>query len=169
MKKVINSDLTNLIIDSYNKFPRTYLFEIANKPISQPTLLAWLRDITKVDGINIDMMRSSYINWFYEHNKTTGKREHLANMRRHSMLTAQKNYLKIIDDVEAAEKLPDNIIDLQTEVTRLKTNCEEPLGDLQFRKRRRDAIRTINSGGIQRASALSKYKLEFDSTTKLYK
>ena len=167
--KVINSDLTNLIIDSYNKYPRTYLFEINNKPISQPTLLAWLRDITKVDGINVDMMRSSYINWFYEHNKSMGSREKLANQMRHSVLTSMKNYLKVIPDVEAAEKLPDNIIDLQTEVTRLKTNCTEDIGDLQFRKRRRDAIRTINSGGIPRASTLSKYKIEFDSTTKLYK
>ena len=73
------------------------------------------------------------------------------------MLKQQKSYLTIL------------FIDLQTEVTRLKTNCKEPLGDLQFRKRRRDAIRTINSGGIPRASTLSKYKIEFDSTTKLYK
>jgi hypothetical protein len=167
--KVINSDLTNLIIDSYQKYPRTYLFELNNKPISQPTLLAWLRDITKVDGINVDMMRSSYINWFYAHNKSMGSREKLANQMRHSVLTSMKNYLKVIPGVEAAEKLPDNIIELQTEVTRLKTNCEEPLGDLQFRKRRRDAIRTINSGGVPRSSTLSKYQITYDSTTKLYK
>ena len=88
---------------------------------------------------------------------------------RNSVLTAQRNFLKVFDQVEAAEKLPDNIIELQTEVTRLKNNCEEPLGDLQFRKRRRDAIRTINSGGVPRSSTLSKYQITYDSTTKLYK
>ena len=47
-------------------YPRTYLFELNNKPITQNTILSYLRRITKVSEINIDMMRSSYINWFYE-------------------------------------------------------------------------------------------------------
>lgn len=166
---LIDSKLINLVMDSFDKYPRTYLFEINNKPISQPTLLAWLRDITKVDGINIDMCRSSYINWYYEHNKSIAKREQLANMMRHSVLTSMRNYLKVLDDEKAAEKLPDNIIDLQTEVTRLKTDCAEPLGDREYRKRRRDAIRTMNAGGVPRASTLAKYKITYDDTTKLYK
>ena len=165
---LIDPKLINLVVDSYTKYPRSYLFEINENPISQPTLLDWLRDITKVDGINIDMMRSSYINWFYEHNKSTGKREQLANMMRHSMLTAQKNYLKIISDAEPADTLPNKIIELQTEVNKLKTNCTEDVGDLVYRKRRRDVIRTMNAGGIPRASTLAKYKITYDDVTKLY-
>ena len=166
---LIDPKLINLVVDSYTKYPRTYLFELNEKPISQPTLLDWLRDITKVDGINIDMCRSSYINWFYEHNKSTGKREQLASMMRHSSLTAQRNYLKIISDAEPAETLPNKIIELQTEVNKLKTNCTEDLGDLVYRKRKRDAIRTMNAGGVPRASTLAKYGITYDDVLKLYK
>ena len=118
--KLLDTDLAKLVIDSYIKYPRKYLFEINEKPISQPTLLAWLRDVTKVDGINVDMMRSSYINWFYEQNKTVGAKEKLAAMMRHSVLTAQNNYLKFFEDAEQPEKLSDNIVELQTEVYKLK-------------------------------------------------
>ena len=167
--EIIDKRLTDLIIDSYDKYPKTYLFEINNKPLSQPTLLKWLRDITKIDAVNVDMMRSSYINWFYEHHKSVGQREVLANQMRHSVLTAQKNYFKIFDDAEAMEKLPTDIIELQTEIYKLKENCTEDLGDVQFRKRRRDAIRTMNNGGVPREKTLVKYNIEYDNETKLYK
>ena len=55
--------LINLINDSYNKYPRKYLFEIDEKPISHATYLDWLRKITDVKLINNDILRSSYINW----------------------------------------------------------------------------------------------------------
>ena len=166
---LIDPKLINLVVDSYTKYPRTYLFELNEKPISQPTLLDWLRDITKVDGINIDMCRSSYINWFYEHNKSIGAREQLATQMRHSVLTSMRNYLKIISDAEPVEKASDKIIELQTEVNKLKTNCTEDVGDLVYRKRRRDAVRTMNAGGVPRASTLAKYKITYDDVTKLYK
>ena len=168
--KIIDTKLTDLIINSYDKYPRTYLFEINEKPISQTTLLSWLRDITKIDAINIDMMRSSYVNWFYEHHKSIGQREQLANQMRHSVLTAQKNYFKVFDDVAPTEELPTNVVELQTEIYKLKKDCtNEDIGDVQFRKRRRDAIRTMNSGGKPRESTLLKYKIEYDNDTKLYK
>ena len=168
--KIIDTKLTDLIINSYDKYPRTYLFEINEKPISQTTLLSWLRDITKIDAINIDMMRSSYVNWFYEHHKSIGQREQLANQMRHSVLTAQKNYFKVFDDVAPTEELPTNVVELQTEIYKLKKDCtNEDIGDVQFRKRRRDAVRTMNSGGKPRESTLLKYKIEYDNDTKLYK
>lgn len=166
---IIDPKLTNLIIDSYEKYPRTYLFEVNGKPISQVTLLSWLRDITKINAINIDMMRSSYINWYYEKNKSIGSKERLANQMRHSVSTSMRNYLKVFDDAEPSEKLSDNVVELQTEVYQLKKNCiSEDVGDLQFRKRRRDVIRTMNAGGTPRESTLNKYKIEYDETTKLY-
>ena len=166
--KIIDQKLTELIIDSYDKYPRSYLFEIKEKPITQPTLLSWLRDVTKVDAINVDMMRSSYINWFYAHNHTVGAKEKLANQMRHSVSTSMRNYYKVFDDAEAMEKLPDTVLELQTEVYKLKKDCVEELGDVQFRKRRRDAIRTINAGGIPRASTLNKYNITYDSVSNLY-
>ena len=93
---ITDPKLVNLVVDSFDKYPRTYLFEINEKPISQTTLLSWLRDITKIDAINIDIMRSFYENWFYEHHKSIGQREQLANQMRHSVLTAQKFFLKYL-------------------------------------------------------------------------
>ena len=145
-----------------------FLFEINNKPISQPTLLKWLRDITKIDAVNVDMMRSSYINWFYEHNKTVGKREQLARMMRHSAGTAQRNYFKVFDDVAPTEELPTNVVELQTEIYKLKEDCTEELGDVKFRKKKRDVLRTINAGGTPRASTLNKYNIVYDSVSNLY-
>ena len=53
-----NNNLIKLINSSYEKYPREYLFEINNKPISQTTYLNWLRKITNVSQINNDIMRS---------------------------------------------------------------------------------------------------------------
>ena len=163
-----NKKLVDLIIDSYTKYPRTYLFEVNEKPITQPTLLSWLRDITKVNAINVDIMRSSYINWFYEHHKSTGEREKLAYQMRHSMLTAQKNYLKIINE-DTVKQQPEKIIELQTKIYEIKKNCHKDVDDLLYNKRRRDNIRTMNNGGTPRESTLLKYNIEYDEQTKLYK
>ena len=40
-------------------------------------------------------MRSSYVNWFYEYHKKLSDRELLANQMRHSVMTSQRNYLKV--------------------------------------------------------------------------
>ena len=85
-----------LINDSYIKYPREYLFEKNGIPISQNTLLRWLRDISGVSGITYDMMRSSYITWFYSENLNFGARDKLAKVMRHSTNTAAKNYNKYL-------------------------------------------------------------------------
>ena len=163
-----NKKLIDLIIDSYSKYPRTYLFEVNKKYITQPTLLSWLRDITKVNAINNDIMRSSYINWFYEHNKTIGEREKLSYQMRHSVITAQRNYLKIINE-ETIKQQPEKIIELQTNIYNLKKNNNDIIPDLLYKKRRRDNIRTLNNGGIPRESTLLKYNIEYDEQNKIYK
>ena len=165
---ITDKKLIDLIIDSYTKYPRTYLFEVNEKHITQPTLLSWLRDITKVNAINNDMMRSSYINWFYEHHKSTGEREKLAYQMRHSFLTAQKNYLKIINE-DTIKQQPEKIIELQTKIYQIKKDCHKDVDDLLYNKRRRDNIRTMNNGGTPRESTLLKYNIEYDDQTKLYK
>ena len=50
-------------------------------------------------------MRSSYNNYFYANNdKTMKEKEKLANVMRHSVLTAQRNYLKIDKNKPQTEK-----------------------------------------------------------------
>lgn len=93
---VHDEELTQLLYDSYEKFKRVYLFESTTKHITDKTLLRYLRDITKVSGITIDIMRSSYITHFYEENRTYKSRDALAKQMRHSQQTATRNYNKVL-------------------------------------------------------------------------
>ncbi len=166
-----NEKLINLINDSYNKYPRKYLLEIDDKPLNHSTFLEWLRKITDVKGINNDIMRSSYINWFYDNNHTMASREILSYQMRHSVATAQKNYIKVIND-----KADENLIDtlkLEYEILSNKLkNCESEnkITDAQYKKRRRDIIYKINVKGVEpKENTLIKYSITFDNITKKYK
>ena len=165
--KIEYQKLADLINDSYVKFPRKYLFEIKEKPVSQVTLLSFLKKITKIDGINNDMMRSSYINWFYKNNKSLKDREALAYQMRHSVITAIRNYQKVDD--ETPEQKDKTVNQLQKELFEVKTNCEgDANNDKMYNKRRRDVIRTLNLGGIPRESTLTKYNIIFDKVSQKY-
>ena len=91
----VEGEAKEAIIDSYLNFPRNYLFELNNEPITDSTLLRWLRDITNVKGITIDIMRSSYITWYYETHPHYNDRDKLSKVMRHSQKTAQLNYNKV--------------------------------------------------------------------------
>ena len=66
-------------------------------------------------------MRSSYINYFYSDIKTMKEKDYLSNQMRHSVLTAQTNYLKINKANTKEEK--DNIIsELQNKIYDLQNN-----------------------------------------------
>ena len=72
--KIEDETLKKLIYDSYLIFPRKFLLEGKDKkPITQPTFLSYLRKITELPEINTDIMRSSYINYFYANNDKTMK------------------------------------------------------------------------------------------------
>ena len=165
-----NDNLSNLINESYNKYPRKYLLEIDDKPITHATFLDWLRKITDVKGITNDIMRSSYINWFYDNNSTMSSRERLSHQMRHSVLTAQKNYIKVIE--EADTNLIDNL-KLEYEILSNKlSNCESEnkITDAQLKKRRRDIVYKINVKGVEpKESTLIKYSITYDNITKKYK
>lgn len=170
---IINQNLIDLICNSYEQYPRTYLFELNNKPITETTYLNWLRNITHVEKINNDMMRSSYINWFYDHNKELGKREKLATEMRHSVMTAQRNYLKI-DSLENEENKEKKLVDLQIENNNLKElvkDCNETnkTDDALFSKRKRDIIYNLNvKKRNPRESTLNKYNIVYDNILKKY-
>ena len=176
--EIEDEKLSKLINDSYEKYPRTYLFEINDKPISNVTFLSWLRKITQVNNINNDIMRSSYINWFYENNKSLASKEKLSEQMRHSVMTAQKNYYKIIDDNKEDNKIEikkENKKELINEIDDLKTkldNCENEnkISDKVYNKRRRDVIYKANKQGfIIKENTLKKYNIQYDETLQKYK
>jgi len=173
--KLENEKLIKLINDSYEKYPRKYLFEIDEKPITNPTYLNWLRKITDVKNINNDIMRSSYINWFYDNNKSLTEKEKLSTLMRHSVLTAQRNYLKVINESgKITADVDDDIIKIKIENELLKNkleNCsnENKLTDVQFNKRRRDVIYKANKKKVEiKENTLTKYKIKFDQNLKKY-
>ena len=76
------------------KNPRTYLLESNGKQIAQETLLRHLRNITKIEQINIDMMRSMYITHEYNKGITYNEKEELSLKMRNSVETSSKNITK---------------------------------------------------------------------------
>jgi len=174
---VEDKKLAELINESYNKYPRDYLFVgITGDNVSDGTLLKWLKDITGIKGLNFDIMRSSYITWFYQNNKTFGEKTKLAKQMRHSAETAARNYNKVFDTS------PEVIQNQNTELLlKLKALEEQQLQDCQiknktveedsklFKKRRSDIIYRINKGTKPKESTLKIYKITQDEETKVYK
>jgi hypothetical protein len=124
-------------------------------------------------------MRSSYITWYYKHNKQYGKRDELSKRMRHSQATASKNYLKIFDEenenelqeptqenyLETISQLNNNIRELQN---KLKVSEKED-NETVYKKRRADIIYKINKKGvIPKSSTLDKYKILIDEKAKIY-
>ena len=173
---VENKKLAELINESYEKLPREYLF-VGNKgnKVSDGTLLLWLKSITGIEGLNFDIMRSSYITWFYQNNKTFGEKTKLAKQMRHSAETAARNYNKIFDTS------PEVIQNQNTELLLKLKALEEQLLTCQiknksveedsklFKKRRSDIIYRINKGTKPKESTLKIYKITQDQETKVYK
>jgi hypothetical protein len=175
--EIENDDLANLLYDSYVKYPRTYLFEYRNKKITDNTILSWLRKITKVDKINVDMMRSSYITHFYENNKTFYKRNILSKKMRHSVNVAQKNYNKVLntegkDENELLIEAKNELYDLQQKLH--DCNKNEGLHQIKenkvlTKKNRTDALYNINVRNKQpKESTLKKYNIIYNEELKKY-
>jgi hypothetical protein len=176
-----SSFLSKLINESLIKYPRTYLFEINNKPISDNTYLNWLRDITKTEKINNDMMRSSYITWFYENNLKFSDRDKLSKLMRHSTTTAQRNYNKVFItenniDINEVKKINQELTLLKYENQELKRKLkefdktdDEKIDDKHFRKKRYDVIYNLNiKGRTPREATLKEYNIKYDATKKQY-
>jgi len=179
--EIENKNLCNLIYDSFIKFPRKYLFEHNEKPISQNTILNYLRNITNVDKINFDIMRSSYINYFYEKNRSMDEKQKLSNQMRHSVITQQRNYLKVDKDKDELNDQEKDlkIIELQNEIINLNKKIQElqkleiknediPIDDKKYKKKRRDVIYMLNKGSLPRDSTLQKYNIVYDEQLKKY-
>ena len=174
-----NKELIKILYDSITKFPRTYLFESKLKnTIKDETFLNYLRSITHLKALNVDMMRSIYITHFYNKNTTFNSREELALQMRHSQLTAQKNYLKLSpdgkDDNKQIEKLTEENARLQVKVQELteelnKLKLDNSPNDKQFIKRRTDILYKINNKSVNpKEDTLNKYNIIYDQEKKIY-
>jgi hypothetical protein len=177
--KLENEELMNYINYSFNTYPREYVFEnpLTEKPLSDSTLLKYLRDITKTPLINFDMIRSAYITNYYENNKTFGKRDELSKQMRHSQGTASKNYLKVSDSQPIAPE--EQLTNLNKTIIQLKNNVDECHNKLnvfqsntddekKFNKKKKDILYLLNKGKKSKLVTIKKYGILYDEKTKLY-
>jgi predicted fused transcriptional regulator/phosphomethylpyrimidine kinase len=173
----LSKEATEAIIESYQNYPRNYLFEIDNKPITDGTFLKWLRDITGLSNINVDMMRASYITWFHDTNPKFGDREKLAKIMRHSQQTASQNYRKILNTEQRENKNCDEVnkkLVILEQANRelnnkLKAYQENKEDIRKYKKRRRDIIYQLNKNGREpRQDTLTRYNIKLNTDTKIY-
>lgn len=131
--------------------------------------MRYLRKITGVDEINNDIIRSSYINWFYSTEKTMNEKEKLSQQKRHSINTAQTNYLKVTTE-NNCDKLKDKVIELQNENKNMADNylnVNNKIDEKLNIKRKRDVLFQLNKyNRIVRESTLKKYNITFDNNLK---
>jgi hypothetical protein len=166
--EIKNDLLNNYLYNSFEKYPRQFLFEVNKKKVNNETLLKWLRDITKIEKINFSIMRAIYVTWFYENNKTYGARDDLSHKMRHSQATASKNYLKIIDKTETEEEQqgkPEINFKCVQEIEELKNKLsvyEKNKDDIKaFNKKRYDTIYISNKKGTApKESTILKYNIK---------
>ena len=175
--RIDNNELETFIYNSFVKYPRLYLFEIDKKPISENTILKYLREITQTPLINIDMIRGAYITNFYNNNKTFNERETLSHKMRHSQATASKNYLKVsnIEKLTPNEKIKElskeNIIlnKLINELNiKLKTYEKTPEHGKEHTKKRNDILYLLNKGRQSKPETLTKYNILYNDKTNKY-
>jgi hypothetical protein len=172
----VEGEAKKAILESYENFPRNYLFEINNNPITDSTLLRWLREISGVSGLTIDIMRSSYITWYYEMHPHYNDRDKLSKLMRHSQKTAQLNYNKVFttehkeDDCRETKKtLIERDRQLKELLIQLDAYKNNKPDNQNFKKRRRDIAYHLNTKGrTPRDSTLKKYDMKYSSELKKY-
>lgn len=121
-----NRELVDIIYKSFEDYPRTYLFENDKKHISDKTLLTYLKEITQINGITMDMMRSSYITDFHKHNKRYIQHLKLSKQMRHTLNTSTLRYKKVTyEDENQIVNLKKKIEELEEENKKLKERIIE--------------------------------------------
>jgi hypothetical protein len=146
--EIENKQLVNALLNKYKTKPTIFIF--GNKKISNITLLRWLEDITKIKNFNIDNMRSIYITSEYDKKLTFEQKSQLAKKMRHSIITASKNYYKIIDKYEIKNEEED------------KKKFDDEKSKRKFIKNKNDVIYNLNKKQITpRDNTIKKYNLNF--------
>lgn len=175
--EVTDSFLKELIFYSFTKYPRVYLIEKSidtgvNEPITQPTLLTYLRSITEIPGIDIDIMRSSYITWFYKHIANGNARLKLSQQMRHSVFSATNYYNKIIEPEPVLDEEAQKEIILENNILKdkLASATENKINLKAYTKKRYDILYRLNRADITktRQSTIDKYNLEYNTKDNMW-
>jgi hypothetical protein len=126
--EIENPELLKIIDKTLKEYPRENLFDFPNTTKPDDRLLVILRKLTK-NKFDIDMARSSYINYMIETNKldTEEQKEKLAKQMRHSIDKQQKNYRKVI---------PKETIDYENIIKQLEMKLVEKENDIMKYKKR---------------------------------
>jgi hypothetical protein len=172
----VEGEAKKALLESYMNFPRNFLLEINNEKITDSTVLRWLRDITGVPGITIDIMRSSYITWFYEMHPHYNDRDKLSRLMRHSQKTAQLNYNKVFSTEQKEDTCRETrktLIEKETQIKELINKLDayqkNKPDDALFKKRRRDMLYNLNTKGrAPRDDTLKKYNIIFNNSVNKY-
>lgn len=86
-------DLVKLLWNSYEQNPREFVLETCDgKQYSMNSICIVL--LERPFHLNFDILRSSYVSNFYQHNPYPLERQELARKMRHSVDIAEKSYLK---------------------------------------------------------------------------
>ena len=124
-------------------------------------------------------MRSIYITNEYNKKISFKQKEELANKMRHSILTANKNYFKLIEDDKPSDR-DEEIQQLKKEIELLKIENNKlkiennKLNELdtntsEYKKRRRDVISYANKNNKSiKQNTIDKYDIKYDEQLKKY-
>lgn len=192
--KITDDNLIKIIITSYKKFPRVYLFETQNKTMfDNGFLLKYLKRFTKLDRLTVNIMRSIYVTTFYnDKTRSCNDKINLSHIMRHSIATANNTYYKIIKEDDEKNKTKkqalSDIVILQNENEELKkkyndllieyenikssgnneNNNENNNEDKQYNKKRVNMLYLANKGNILKPNTISKYNISYDDENNKY-
>ena len=127
--EIEDTKLIELLNKSIEEKPRTYLLELNGKKISDKTLNKLLQEITKLKGITLNMLRASYITYFYNSNPTMNDKKELAKKMRHSVQAGETFYFKLNtaggNNNKSQEENINIINNLKDENNKLKNEIDE--------------------------------------------
>ena len=120
------------------------------------------------------MMRSIYITNFSNKAKTLKEKQELSVKMRHSVATAEKNYVKVLssgkDENKKIEELQKENDMLNVEITQLRKLLEmyQP-DDTAVEKRRKDILYRLNKlKASVKHYTIERYKIKYDEDAKVY-
>ena len=147
-----NKQLIKLLKQSIKYFKRVYLFETAKGgQITEEQLLKLIRKATGQPLINISMLRSNYITWYYKNNSSLKAREELAKQMRHQASTGHLNYNKVEPIKEELEQLKQ----------KMALFFEDKENKKKFNKQRKDMLYSLlKNGNEPTEKSTIKYNLE---------
>ena len=134
MIPILNKELINIILTSVETYKRKWLFETNDINVGDSSILRWLRQITKLDGITFNMMRSIYItNVLNKKGTTLNDKKELAKQMRNSVGAQSLHYYKVgTYDGKTNDELIQIIEDLAAKISLVEKNQTEGAKEPEF-------------------------------------